>query len=110
MNLLARVPASARAWRMLLGLAVFQAAWFACVALAARDQAAAGIAAVAAVVLLHLAFSDKPGSDTALIAAAVALGLAWDSLALGAHWLAALFEAVGGPFSYAAAARMEAAR
>lgn len=150
MNLLARLPASARAWRMLLGLAVFQAAWFACVALAARDQAGAGVGVIAVAVLLHLAVSDKPAIEMALLAAAMGLGLAWETLALGANWtayaapgpwkglvpawilalwalfattlreplrwmhgrpwLAALFGAVGGPLSYAAAARMGACR
>ena len=141
-----RVPS--RTWRVLLNLAVFQAAWFACVALAARGAAGWAVAAVAAAVLLHLALSDQPLVDAVLAVIAIGVGLAWDSAAIRAGWIsyaapgpvagvappwilalwalfattlreplrwmhsrplvAALFGGVGGPVSYAAAARMGA--
>lgn len=137
-----------RVWRALLSLALFQAAWFACVAAAAAGRPALGIAAVAAAVTLHLAWSDRRNADAALVATAVATGLVWDTITVQAGWIryasagpvtgvapawilalwallattlreplrwmharpvvAALFGAIGGPLSYAAAARMGA--
>ncbi|HEY8050086.1 MAG TPA: DUF2878 domain-containing protein [Ramlibacter sp.] len=141
-----RLPS--RTWRVLLNVAAFQAAWFACVALAARGEAGWAVVAVAAAVLLHLALSDKPLVDALLAVFAIGVGLAWDTAAIRAGWIsyaapgpvagiappwilalwalfattlreplrwmhsrplvAALFGAVGGPLSYAAAARMGA--
>lgn len=141
-----RVPP--RTWRVLLNIAAFQAAWFACVALAARGEGGWAVAPVAAAVLLHLALSDKPLVDGLLAVFAIGLGLAWDTAAIRAGWIsyaapgpvagvappwilalwalfattlreplrwmhsrplvAALFGGVGGPLSYAAAARMGA--
>lgn len=128
--------------------ALFQLAWLACVAQAARGRPALGVAAVAGFVLLQFARSSRRSADALLLALALALGLAWDTgllqggvvryaapgpvsgvapawiLALwvlfaavlrgplrwlqGRPWLAALLGAVGGPASYAAAARLGA--
>lgn len=138
----------AGAWRPLLNFVVFQAAWFACVAAAADGYVAWGMAAIGAAVLLHFALSDSLRTDALLTGIALGLGLAWDTLAMqagwiayaspgpvagvapawilglwalfattlrqpmrwlhGRPWLAALLGAVGGPLSYAAAARMGA--
>lgn len=142
------VPDVPRAWRVALNVAVFQAAWFACVASAARGESGWGIASIAAAVLLHLAMSDKPVVDAALAAVALCTGVLWDTFAIREglisyaspgpfpdiapawilmlwvlfattlrvplRWMhsrpivAALFGAIGGPVSYAAAARMGA--
>ena len=142
------IRVATRGWRVLLNVAAFQAAWFACVALAARGEAALAVAAVAIAVLLHLALSRKMVVDAQLAVVAIGVGLAWDTLAIQAGWIsyaapgpiagiapawilalwalfattlreplrwmhsrpivAALFGAIGGPVSYAAAARMGA--
>ena len=135
---------------LLLEFAAFQGAWFACVSGAAAGSMAWGLAAVALAVLLRVALTDRPRAEAVLMLAALAVGLAWETLALQAGWvqyaspgpwpgvvplwilamwvlfatalrsslrwlqgrpaLAALFGAVGGPLSYAAAARMGACR
>jgi hypothetical protein len=137
-----------RAWRVVLNVVAFQAAWFACVALAARGESVLAIGAVAIAVLLHLALSGKMVVDAALALIAIAIGLVWDTLAIQVGWIsyaspepvpglapawilalwalfattlreplrwmhgrplvAAIFGAIGGPLSYAAAARMGA--
>jgi hypothetical protein len=70
---------AARALRLGAGFVLFQAAWFACVMGAARGQAALGIAAVAAVVGVALAWSTHRGADLRLLALALAVGVVWDS-------------------------------
>ena len=142
------LPKVPRAWRTLLDVAVFQAAWFACVASAARGETLWGAIAIAAAVVLHLALSDNLVADAALAALALCIGVVWDTFAIreglvtyaspgpfpgvaplwilllwvlfattlrgplrwmhGRPWVAALFGAIGGPLSYAAAARMGA--
>ena len=142
------IHSAVRGWRVLLNVAAFQAAWFACVALAARGEAALAVGAVAIAVLLHLALSRKMQVDALLAVIAIGVGLVWDTAAIRAGWItyaapgpfpgiapawilalwalfatalreplrwmhsrpvvAALFGAVGGPVSYAAAARMGA--
>jgi hypothetical protein len=138
----------APALRLLASLAAFQAAWFACVLLAARGDPMAAVASVLAAMVLHFAWSDRRRADAWLTVVALAIGVAWDSamarsgivhyaapwpaivaapvwiLALWAlfattlrqplRWLhgrpvlAALFGGIGGPLSYAAAARLGA--
>jgi hypothetical protein len=88
MTVLALPAVRARTWRVLLNVAVFQGAWFACVLLAARGVPAGAVAAVAAAVLLHLALADKPRVDTLLVIVALAIGLVWDTLAQHAGWIA----------------------
>lgn len=74
----------------MIGLAqfcLFQAAWFACVLGAAHGQVAAGVMAVAAVVLLHLAVSPARAADLALTVLAMLVGLAWDSAMVRQGWV-----------------------
>lgn len=71
---------SLRTFRMVASFVLFQVAWFACVVGAARGQVALGIAVVAAVVAVLLAWSDQRGADLRLIALAFAVGLVWDNL------------------------------
>jgi hypothetical protein len=78
----------ARTWRVLLNVAVFQAAWFGCVSLAARGAPAGAVAVVAAAVLLHLALADQRRADVLLVVVALAVGLVWDTLAQRAGWIA----------------------
>ncbi|MFN3860053.1 MAG: DUF2878 domain-containing protein [Roseateles sp.] len=69
---------------LVLNLIAFQLAWFACVLGAARGVPAWGSAAVAAAVLLQLVVSDARLADLALLIAAPALGLVWDTALLRA--------------------------
>ena len=69
----------ARALRLAAGFAIFQAAWFACVAGAAEGRIAIGIAAVVAVVILALACSSDRAADLRLVALCLVIGFAWDS-------------------------------
>ncbi|MBN8509243.1 MAG: DUF2878 domain-containing protein [Burkholderiales bacterium] len=69
-----------RGLRLAVGFALFQGAWFLCVIGAARGQVALGIAAVAAVLGLHLAFSKARAVELGLIGLALAVGVVWDSL------------------------------
>ncbi|MFN3304721.1 MAG: DUF2878 domain-containing protein [Roseateles sp.] len=69
---------------LVLNLIAFQLAWFACVLGAARGMPAWGIAAVAAAVALQLVVSDARLADVALLAAALAVGLVWDTALLRA--------------------------
>lgn len=151
---------TARSWRrgtrLVIQLAVFQAAWFACVLGAAADQPWIGVAAVAAVVVWHVRQFPAGGPAEsprrraiALVGLALAIGVVWDTLLAAAGWVvyaapgplgapwapawilalwalfattlgepmrwlhgrpftAAAFGAIGGPLSYAAAARLGA--
>ncbi len=65
--------------RLIACIAVFEAAWFACVAGAAHGYAGWGMAAVLASIALQLAISNNRRIDLVLIAAAVACGVAWDT-------------------------------
>ncbi|WP_186830649.1 DUF2878 family protein [Mitsuaria sp. TWR114] len=71
----------------LVQFCLFQAAWFACVLGAAHGQVAAGVMAVAAVVLLHLAMSPARAADLALTVLAMLMGLAWDSAMVRQGWV-----------------------
>lgn len=78
-----RTEADSDARRMLrlgMGIVLFQLTWFACVISAARGEPWMGIAAVALVVALALAVSTNRRTDLRLIAVALLLGVAWDSL------------------------------
>ncbi len=67
------------ALRLLVGFALFQGAWFACVIGAARGQVALGIGAVIVVLLVLLAASDARGTELRLLALALGVGAVWDS-------------------------------
>jgi len=88
------LPASAGATRghralgLLATLALFEGAWFACVLGAAHGWPWLGVAIAALVVAGLLARSARPAVDGALIAAAVVVGLAWDTAMLQAGWIA----------------------
>jgi Protein of unknown function (DUF2878) len=70
----------ARLLRLAVGFALFQGAWFMCVIGAAQGQTGAGIAAVAGVLVLALAFSKARVAELGLIGIALAVGVVWDSL------------------------------
>ena len=65
--------------RLLITFLAFQGAWFACVLGAAHGVPMLGIAAVVAAVAVQLAMSSARLHDAALIAAALVIGLAWDT-------------------------------
>lgn len=64
---------------LVLNLVAFQLAWFACVLGAAHGMPGVGIAAAAGAVALQLAVSDARPREVALLLAALAVGLAWDT-------------------------------
>lgn len=66
-------------WRLLISIAIFQAAWFACIAAAAQGMTGWGIAAVAVSITWQLSISARPGIDLALMGVAFATGLMWDT-------------------------------
>lgn len=80
------LPAAAgsRTWRLAVGFAVFQAAWFACVIGAARAASGWGVGAVAAALVWLLAASDRRRVDGQLVLVAIATGVVWDTLLLRA--------------------------
>lgn len=146
------LPVGIAAPRRVLGvvatLVAFEGAWLACVLGAAHGQPWAGVLVALVVVAACVALGDRPPVDAALVAAALAVGLVWDSAMAQSGWIAyaapeplpglapawilalwalfavvlrapmrwlharlswaALLGAVGGPLSYAAAARMGA--
>ena len=83
------------ALRLVATLVAFQASWFACVILAGRGEAALATLAGLAAVALHFAWSDKRGADARLVAAALAIGIVWDTL-LGRSGI--VDYAAAGPF------------
>jgi len=83
----AGAPLRSRAWRLVTALVVFEFAWFACVLGAARGWPTAGVAVTAAVVAGFVAGGGRPAVDAALVGAAVALGLVWDSAMLQLGWI-----------------------
>ena len=68
------------ALRMAVNVVAFQLGWFACVIAAGKGQDALGIAAVAAVVALHLVLTSPRAGELRVIALALAVGAVWDSL------------------------------
>ncbi|MCP5265356.1 MAG: DUF2878 domain-containing protein [Burkholderiaceae bacterium] len=70
------MPARAR---MLIGLVVFQVAWFACVIFAAQDRSMAAVSAAAAAVAWQVGWSTNRVADVRLVFVAIAIGVAWDS-------------------------------
>lgn len=73
---------------VLVNFAAFQIGWFACVLSAAHDWPAAGTAAAAAIVAVHVYRAARPLEEIKLIGAALLLGVLWDSLLLNLGWLA----------------------
>jgi hypothetical protein len=72
---------------MLLNFIAFQLGWFACVLGAANGMPWLGPIVVTAAVALHLFRARRPRPEFWLIAIAMALGLAVDSLLLATGWL-----------------------
>lgn len=85
------IPANSRwpgpRWAILLNVALFQAAWFACVIAAAHGRVAWGVAAVALAAAVHLALSAQPAAELWLLLIIAVIGLAWDSLVLATGWI-----------------------
>jgi hypothetical protein len=71
--------------KLIACIAVFEAAWFACVAGAAHGHAGWGMAAVLVSIALQLAISNRRGLDLLLMIAAVACGVAWDTALSRSH-------------------------
>ena len=81
-------PRGGQAWRLVAAFVAFEAAWFACVLGAAQGWPSAGVAVVVAVVATSVLCSAKPRVDAALVAAAMVVGLSWDSALLQLGWIA----------------------
>ena len=71
--------------RVLANLAVFEAAWFACILGVAHGWPLGGTAALLAAIAWHVAISGRPGTELALAAILAAIGLVAESamVALG---------------------------
>lgn len=78
-------PLSSR--RVLVNVLMFQAGWFACVLSAAHGFQSAGVALAAAIVAWHLRTAAQPRQELLLVAAAVALGMLWDSTMVLFRWI-----------------------
>ncbi len=68
-----------RVAKLIACIAVFEAAWFACILGAAHGHVAWGMAAVAVSIALQLALSNRRGTDVLLMVVALACGLLWDT-------------------------------
>jgi hypothetical protein len=77
-----------RALSLVATLVAFEFAWFACVLGAAHGWPWLGVAISALVLAGFLARSARPAIDAALIVAALAIGLVWDSTMLQLGWIA----------------------
>jgi Protein of unknown function (DUF2878) len=84
---------------VIVNFIAFQIGWLACVIGAAWGRPWTGTAIAAAVVALHLWRVARPARELKLIAAALAIGLAWDSLLVNVDLVT--FES-GFPLTYAA--------
>ena len=71
--------------RLLASIAIFEAGWFACVIGAARGALVWGILAAAAATAWQLGISRRRGADLLLMAAALGVGLVWDTALGRAH-------------------------
>lgn len=74
-----------RAWRVLASIAIFEAAWFACVASAAHGRMGWGIGAATISILWQLAISSRRRADLLLMVAALGTGLLWESFLVQAR-------------------------
>lgn len=68
--------------RLALNFVLFQAGWFACVMLAARDHAVWAVLAVAPIVIVRLAGSAQPVRTVLLLLWVTLIGFAWDSVVM----------------------------
>jgi hypothetical protein len=73
--------------RLLLNVAVYQCAWFACVLSAAANRPYIGIAVAAAAVMLHLYVAPSPRRELPLILLATLAGAAFESLLMASGWV-----------------------
>lgn len=80
------MPSSDR-MTLVANVALFQAGWFACVLGAAGGVAWIGPVAVVAIVGWHLARADRWRPELALVAVAMLVGAAFDSLLARSGWL-----------------------
>ncbi len=65
---------------LVINLSLFKAGWLAAVFAAAATIPAIGTAAVALVVVVHLARTEHPRAETLLLVAAAIIGAIWESL------------------------------
>lgn len=73
--------------RLVLNVIAFQFGWFACVLGAAHDQPWLGSAVVAVLVAVHLATAIRPAVEVRLVAAALVIGVVWETLLLACGWI-----------------------
>ncbi len=70
-----------------VNFAAFQCGWFACVLGAAHGRPYAGIGAVAAIAIAHVATAVQPRAELALLGLAAGIGATWDSLLAATGWM-----------------------
>jgi len=73
--------------RLVLNVIAFQFGWFACVLGAAYDRPWLGSAVVAVLVAVHLATAIRPALEARLVAAALVIGVVWETLLLACGWI-----------------------
>ncbi len=73
--------------RVVINVVLFQAGWLGCVLFAASGRPWLAVLAVMPSVVVHLAGAGRRGAELALIAAAVTLGVVFDSLLAASGWL-----------------------
>jgi hypothetical protein len=72
---------------MVVNVAVYQCAWFACVLSAAANKPYIGVATAAAAVLLHLYVAPSPRRELPLILLAILAGAAFESVLVASGWV-----------------------
>lgn len=87
-SLAGRASAGAHGHDLRVNILAFQAAWWALVLSAARDQAGVGLLVVGLVLAWHLTRVRPGPAEIALIVSAALIGLAFDSLLQATGWVA----------------------
>lgn len=77
----------AHRWRLVVNVVGFQAVWLACIAGAGAGLGWPGPAAAAAFVAMTLAWGGRAADDLRMLALALPLGLALDSIFAASGWL-----------------------
>ncbi len=73
--------------KVLFNLLLFQAGWFTCVLGAANDKPWIGVVSVAAIVGWHLWRAARPARELVLVALAVLIGAAFETLLSQTDWV-----------------------
>ncbi len=81
-------PTTPHAPNPLVNFLAYQCAWFACILSAAKGLSWVGTITALLVVAWHLSAARRPKAELALISAAGAIGVLWESLLVQIGWIA----------------------